>query len=415
MHISIAADAMPSKTLRSHHFDPTDGLDITEAAMVAIINNPDLKLARDDADIARAQAFAAGLLPEPQISLSRDLSNSGGPGSTSAYSLGLNYDINALFLYPSTRKTENSETQKIDLNLLWQELQVVAQAQLLFIKLTYTKNLKQLLTETEILFSQHLENSKIALQKGLQTGDVLVADMSVLQDEQRQLFELTRTENQAIYDFNSLLGLDTDTKVNLQNSNEIEAIDEQLIQQEINDLQFRRPDLLALETGYNAQDQRYYGAILGQFPALNLGLTRSRDSSGIYANSVGVGISLPLLNRNRANINIEKATRQRLYDEYQQRVTTSRNEISLILNEQKLNQQQLLELGNAITEFGKALTHSEVAYHAGNIDSIVYSNARMALLTKQIEYLNLQQTLMEQRIALQTLLAADLPTQHLSR
>ena len=40
--------------------------------MLAVANNPDLRVARDDAGVARAQAFAAGLLPDPQISLSAD-------------------------------------------------------------------------------------------------------------------------------------------------------------------------------------------------------------------------------------------------------------------------------------------------------------------------------------------------------
>ena len=65
--LNIDAGKMPLPELRTHRFDPDDGLDITEVAMLAVANNPDLRLARDDAHIARAQAFAAGLLPDPQI------------------------------------------------------------------------------------------------------------------------------------------------------------------------------------------------------------------------------------------------------------------------------------------------------------------------------------------------------------
>ncbi|MHB8832962.1 MAG: TolC family protein, partial [Desulfobacteria bacterium] len=62
-HLVIDARRMPLPELAFHRFDPSDGLDMTEVAMLAVVNNPDLKLARDDAGIARAQAFAAGLLP----------------------------------------------------------------------------------------------------------------------------------------------------------------------------------------------------------------------------------------------------------------------------------------------------------------------------------------------------------------
>src|SRR5882757_7827077 len=64
MHLTIDARAMPLPALAAHRFDPSDGLDMTEVAMLAVVNNPDLKLARGDAAIAHAQAFSAGLLPD---------------------------------------------------------------------------------------------------------------------------------------------------------------------------------------------------------------------------------------------------------------------------------------------------------------------------------------------------------------
>src|SRR5258708_4273063 len=68
--IRIDPSTMPLPELAAHRFDPSDGLDIEEVAMLAVANNPDLKLTRDDLGIARAQAFSAGLLPDPQLSIS---------------------------------------------------------------------------------------------------------------------------------------------------------------------------------------------------------------------------------------------------------------------------------------------------------------------------------------------------------
>jgi hypothetical protein len=67
--IRIDTASMPLPELAGHRFDPADGLDIDEVAMLAVANNPDLKLARDDLGIARAQAYSAGLLPDPQLSV----------------------------------------------------------------------------------------------------------------------------------------------------------------------------------------------------------------------------------------------------------------------------------------------------------------------------------------------------------
>ena len=36
--------------------------------MIAVVNNPDLKAMRGQVGVAEAQAFAAGLLPNPQFS-----------------------------------------------------------------------------------------------------------------------------------------------------------------------------------------------------------------------------------------------------------------------------------------------------------------------------------------------------------
>jgi len=45
--LTIDARQMPLPDLAAHRFDPSDGLDMTEVAMLAVVNNPDLKIARD--------------------------------------------------------------------------------------------------------------------------------------------------------------------------------------------------------------------------------------------------------------------------------------------------------------------------------------------------------------------------------
>ncbi len=68
---------MPLPELAAHRFDPSDGLDIDEVAMLAVANNPDLKLSRDDLGIARAQAYSAGLAARSAIERVERLSGRG--------------------------------------------------------------------------------------------------------------------------------------------------------------------------------------------------------------------------------------------------------------------------------------------------------------------------------------------------
>ena len=405
--LRVDAASLPFPALAAHRFDPSDGLDIVETAMLAVANNPDLKLARDDAAIAHAQAYAAGLLPDPQLALSRDLSDSGGADTRAAYSYGLSYDINALLLHSSQRDAAQADAHKTDLNLLWQEWQVVSQARLLFVRVTQSRHLMDTLIETRSLFEDRVRRTQTALERGLLTSDAVSPNVAALQDVQRQIFELERQSAQSARELNALLGLAPSTVLQLQDSAEPVASDGAQVDAALAALPQRRPDLIALQAGYRAQDERYRGALLAQFPALNIGLTRARDSSGIGSDAIGITMSLPFLNRNRGNIAIERATRQKLHDEYQQRLQTSRNDIAGIAAEQALDARQLAQVDAAIVELRTVLARSDTAYRADAVDALTYANARAALLAKQVERINLWQAMLEQRVALQTLLGVD--------
>ena len=406
-HVTIDAASMPFPALAAHRFDPSDGLDVIEVAMFAVLNNPDLKSARGDLAIAHAQAFAAGLLPDPQLALSGDLSNTGGPGSVLAHSFGLSYDVNALLLRSSARAAAESETRKTDLTLLWQEWQVVSQARLLFVKLVQANKLMVVLDTAESMSTDRLRRVSDALVRGLLPSDAVTPNLVALQDVQRQIFELKKQISQNTHEFNALLGLAPDAIVHLQDGADFAPIDEPAVLAALRDQARRRPDLLALEAGYQAQDQRYRGALLAQFPALNVGLARARDSSGVDSNAVGITLALPFFNRNRGNIAIEQTTRQKLFDEYQLRMQAGRNDVHRILDQQRLNMGQLAQQGGAILKLTAALERSEVAFKASNIDALVYASARAALLADQVEQINLEQAVLEQRIALQTLLGVE--------
>lgn len=408
-NLTVNAASMPFPALAAHRFDASDGLDSIEVAMLAVVNNPDLLLARNDATIAHAQAFSAGLLPEPQLSISHDVANTVGPGlvSARAYAFGLSYDVNALLLHASIQNMLESESHKTDLNLLWQEWQVIAQVRLLFVKLTQAEKLMAILDDTQHIFVDRVQRTQSALNDGLLTSEAVTPNLVALQDVQRQVFELKRQISQNSHDLNTLLGLAPNTELRLQGEADQEQADASIITIARTDLARRRPDLLALAAGYQAQDQRYRSALLAQFPALNIGFTHARDASGMASSAVGITLSIPVLNRNRGNIAIEKATRQKLFNEYQQRLQASDNAIERILSEQTLNLTHQTEIDAAIIALRSALARSESAFRANSVDALIYCSAQAALLAKQLERISLQQAILEQGVALQTLLGTD--------
>lgn len=409
--IPVQTDAMPLPELRAHRFDPRDGLDIDEVAMLAVANNPDLRVARDEAGIARAQAFAAGLLPDPQLDLSGDHPTGNVEGSNSnAFGLGISYDINALLRHSAEKTSAVAAQEEAELELLWKEWQAVAQARLSFVQIALAERSLRVLEDERALFVDRQARLRRAYDAGNITVDSVATDLAALNDVQQKLADQQRGLLKARHGLNALLGIAADAQLVLVDSDAMIAVDAPRLRALLPVLAQRRPDLRALEAGYRSQEQKYRAAVLAQFPALSIGFNRARDTSGIYTTGFSLSLSLPIFNGNRGNIAIEKATRQRLYDEYQARLTTATGEIDAILDDRVLAERQLREVHASIADLSRLSAHSIAAYQAGNIDVINYVTQRDALLSKQLEALTLEQALLEQQVSVQTLMGTSLPT-----
>jgi len=407
--LTIDSRQMPLPELAAHRFDPTDGLDITEVAMLAVVNNPDLKTARAAAGIAHAQAFAAGLLPDPQLSLAADVPDAGQGATTTAYNLGLTYDVIALLTLAPRRAAARREAAKTDLNLLWLEWQVVSQARQLFVRLTQEAQLMEVLEQNRTLFADRYRRTETALDRGLLTLDAVTPHLTALQDVSRQINDLERLVSQNRHDLNALLGLAPEVAVPLVGPAELPELDEAGIEKLLPDLPRRRPDLIALQLGYAAEEMRYRAAILEQFPSLGIGFTRARDTGDIHTAGLGITLTLPIFSGNRGPIAVERATRQQLYVEYQQRLNAADSGIHRILAEQRINRRQLLDVDQGLADLSRAAAKTDAAFKAHNIDALAFASLQAALLAKKIERINLEQAILEQRMALQTLAGGELP------
>lgn len=409
--ITLDPARLPFRNLSSHLFNPADGLDMDEVAMLAVANNPQLRQARDALGIARAQSFAAGLLPDPQLGVTADHPTNGTAANTNAFNFNLNYDVNALLLRSSRKGAAQAETQRVNLDLLWQEWQVVSQARLLFTQLTAQEALMAQLQTARKLLADRYQLSQQALAAGNVTLDMASADLIALQNVERQINDLERgrLKNQA--SLNSLLGLLSTTHLSLVGEPHATLMDAAAVHKDLLARLNQRPDLQALQAGYRSQEEKFRGAVLAQFPALNVGLTRARDTSGLYTMGFGLTMSLPIFNRNRGNIAIENATRTQLFDAYQDRLNSAYSEVAIALENQPLLQSQLQRTRQGVKQLQTVAQRAAVAFHAGNLVAADYVRLQIALLDKQTEAINLQEALMEQQIALETLLGPDLPEQ----
>ncbi|HUW28234.1 MAG TPA: TolC family protein [Sulfuriferula sp.] len=409
--ITLDPARLPFRNLSSHLFNPADGLDMDEVAMLAVANNPQLRQARDALGIARAQSFAAGLLPDPQLGFTADHPTNGTVGNTNAFNLNLNYDVNALLLRSSRKGAARAETQRVNLDLLWQEWQVVSQARLLFTRLTAQQALMAQLQAVRKLLADRYQLSQQALAAGNVTVDLAGADLVALQSIERQINELERSRLQNRASLNGLLGLLSTAPLTLTGEPHAVLMDAAALQKGLVERLNQRPDLQALQAGYRSREEKFRGAVLAQFPALNVGLTRARDTSGLYTMGFGLTLSLPIFNRNRGNIAIENATRTKLFDAYQDRLNSAYSEVAIALENQPLLQTQLQRTRQGVKQLQSVAQRAAAAFRAGNLAAPDYVRLQTALLDKQTEAINLQEALMEQQIALETLLGPNLPEQ----
>lgn len=386
-------------SLRQHRFDPSDGLDMTEVAMLAVCHNPELQLARDDAGISQAQAFAAGLLPDPQVSLGVDFPVSS-PGAGTAFSLGLSEDLAALVQHNAIKNAARASQRQTDLNLLWQEWQTITQARLLFLRVQAAEQALPWLEQNHEL----LQTQATAMQKALNNGtlglDVVQPVLSAAADAERQRQDALAQARQARFDLNALLGLPATAQLKLVDS-PLASVNASTIDAARNDLPQRRPDLIALRAGYEAQEAHLRQAVLAQFPGLSLGINAGRDNTGVKSLGPAVGFSLPLFNRGRGGIAIETATRQRLYDEYQARLNDAYRHVAELQAQQEQAQKRLQALQPQLADLDQRAPAASAAFKAGLLDAGSYASLAGARLSLHQDALAQQEAAAELAVSLE--------------
>lgn len=401
--IKVPAASMPAPALRTYTFDPSNGLDVTEIAMLAVANDPQLKIQRDAAGVAHAQAYAAGLLPDPQLSYERDYPIGHHTGATKAYTAGLAFDLGSLITRSSRVKAAQAGAHEIDLNLLWGEWQTVAQARTVFDRVYYLRKLVARLEQERTALAPVQGAITQALHAGDLTYEAAGTGLNAASDVNNQLGDAKRQLHLAEHDLHDLLGLDASVPLHLAGAPFTVEPTAGTVRDALKDMPMRRPDLLALQAGYRAQNEKLRAAILAQFPAITVGFVKARDNSNIASSGFSLSFSLPLFDRNRGNIAIERATRQRLHDEYSTRLLTDRNDVQRLLSDLHSEQMQRTELTTHAAQLAAAREAARANYAAGRIDWPTYLAIRANSLAADAALLTLQDTTHETAIALDAL------------
>lgn len=408
-HLSVAADQIPLPELGTHRLSFGRPLDIDDIAIIAVANNPDLKAARTKIGVAEAQAFAAGILPNPQVNLERGFLI-GGPGTMASVLAGTSLDVLALLTLSARKDAAEASAASVNLSVLWQEWQVISRARLLFVDAVAYRRQRRIILQTVELLRDRYKVTSEAMQRGDQTIPTVSSDLVALNAAEAQLYDIDQLILKNKHDLNALLGLVPEASVQLADSIRLPEIDARKIRPQLNELASRRPDLLALRAGYEAQEEKVRQAIIEQFPKLSVGTNYARDTSGIATQSAAISFSLPLFDRNQGNIAIQQTTREQLREEYQSRLDAAYIEAARILSELRLTEEQYRASSDSLTRLRDAVRTAEPAFQSGNLDERTFVDLRLSLLSREIATAKLAQSIQQQRIALQTLLGSHLPS-----
>ena len=385
--------------------NPGDGLDLTEIGILAVINNLDLKQRRVQMQVAGAQAFAAGLLPDPQISAGLDKPTGNTSGLVNGWLLGLGYDIVPLITRQARIDAARKQQDNVRLDLLWQEWQVIQQARTLAVRLQLEAERMTLLKNMRRLYLQRYRRSAQALQEGDVTLDVNGTDLTALVDTLSQINQLEQTHNQTRHDLNLLLGLDPRVLITLTPLPVATPLSSNTVNDRLARLPELRPDLLALKAGYESQEAQVRAAILAQFPSLGIGINRARDTGNAKTVGLSVSLNLPLFSGNRGNIAIERATRKQLHEAYRARLAQTWVDVDRLLALQTILREQQDNLQTYLPRLKTLVKRARRAYRRGDIGALSFLNMESTWVNKRLEQISLVQAAWENRIALEALLA----------
>ncbi len=383
---------------------PLSGEDLGE---VAVLLNPDLRAMRAQIGVAQAQVFAAGLLPDPQLSLSADLPSNVAAGYTNAYSMGLSWSLASLFTRSANLHIARAQEQSVQYQVAWQEWMVANQTRILARQLYYLQE-QETVSQTAATTTDQLY--RISVQN-LRLGDATITTTALRQiawlDSQDRQLALRRQVTRVRQDLNKVMGLPPEMHLALRAPEMPRNLPAAARLVPLADT--HRLDLLALRAGYQAQEARVRRAILGQYPGFSIGITRAADTSNIQTIGPSIHLDIPLWNRNRGVIAESEATRAQLHAAYTARLFQTRADITALVADLRRLRQEITPLEQQVPQLQSAEQRLRGAAVEHNVTLIDYEAVRSQALAKSLQLLALKQAYAEQQAALE--MAVGLPWQ----
>lgn len=407
----VQASTLHLPALAPHPFDARGGLDMTDVAILAVLNDPALKTLRAEARANAAQVFAAGLLPGPQLSYSRD--HPATPGYANAHNVGIAYDLNAIVASYFQKQAAAATARQGSLDVLWAEWQVAAEARLLYVRVLQDERKLALLKRLQ----QVVDARYRGLRQALKRGDVTYATAGILlaavQDVDARVQATERDASDARYALNELLGVAPQLSLPLRAAEVVPPAPAADIAAALKALPQRRPDLIALRYSYASADAELRRAVLAQFPGITLGVNRANDTSNVRTIGFSVSLNFPFLTGGPAEVRAAEASRDALWQTYQQRLDEAVSGVHTVAADLRIVERQLAGVRASLPQTERAWQAAQDALRRGDLAAPAYYDLAVSSLNRQLQAVDLETEQQQLRLVLATLLG--LPPEDLRR
>jgi outer membrane protein TolC len=259
-----------------------------------------------------------------------------------------------------------------------------------------------------------LQWSADAVRKAAEVHEKTVLDLAAVesasQDSRATMLALEQEFEKQRLGLNKILGIEPETNVTLR---EALTLPTRLAPPNERDLfaglESRRLDLLGLQQGLESQDATVRAAVLAQFPKMSAAFVKASDTSNIHTTGFHIAVDVPIFDRNQGVIATERATRQQLLDEYQQRGFEARSDIATAIADVRWLNRQIAAADEAIPLLEKVVNSAQIAVEQRTADVLSYYTARSNLLQKRVQLIKLQEQLLEAHTALEIASGRYLP------
>jgi outer membrane protein TolC len=407
----VPASRFQNRSSAQLSIDIARGIGPDEAAAIALYSNPALRAIRDRRGLAAAQLIQAGILPNPVISYARDFVSGGNTaGTVTGYNFTAAWEFSALVPFLPKQTAARKNFGAVDLDVAWQEWQIAMNARAAVYRVFSLD--AQVARAREA--NEGLQQSTDAVRKAAEAHEKTVLDLAAVesasQDSRATMLALQQEFEKQRLGLNKILGVEPETDVTLRQSLNLPTRLAPPDERGLSDgLEARRLDLLGLRQGLESQDATVRAAVLAQFPKMSAAFVKASDTTNVHTTGFNVAIDVPIFDRNQGVIATERATRQRLLDEYRQRAFEARSDVATAIADIRSLDRQIAAAEEALPLLEKLVDSAQTAIEQRNADVLSYYTARSNLLQKRIQLIKLQEQLLEAHTALEIASGRYLP------